>query len=110
MCIKDLIKVLYSDFKLRSIGEFKGHRIAIDTRFWLQKAISTSIEEFVDSGLDQLFYVDFMMARARNFRIAGIEPVFVFEGRPSAFKVTYSYNNFIIILILNSNYISRSIQ
>jgi hypothetical protein len=45
-------------------------------------------EHLVDSKLmDYMLYVDFILSRTRNFRLAGVEPVMVFDGRREFTKV-----------------------
>ncbi len=36
---------------------------------------------------DNLLYVDFLITRTRNFRLCGVEPVLVFDGKRNALKV-----------------------
>lgn len=80
MGIKDLLKAFQSETSQKLITDFKGKRIAIDASGWLHKGLYAAAEDFVDTGIDSDLYVDFMLARARNFILNGVEPVFVFDG------------------------------
>jgi len=42
----------------------------------------------VDTGVDYNLFVDFLLARARNFTLSGVDPVFVFDGRRNNLKVS----------------------
>ena len=53
---------------------------------WLHKGLYAAAEDFVDSGLDSELYVDFILARARNFLLNNVEPVFVFDGKKNILK------------------------
>jgi hypothetical protein len=71
-----------------SITDFKGLTIGINVSSWLQKALSGSIEALIDNNFsDYMFYVDQILSKVRNFRMAGVEPVMVFEGRRTLLKV-----------------------
>ena len=55
---------------------------------WLSKAVYYSTEEVVDANFkDYMFYVDFLLARTRKFRVAGVEPVMVFNGKSNPLSV-----------------------
>jgi XPG N-terminal domain len=71
MGIKDLLKALAPDSIQKLITEFKGKRIAIDASGWLHKGLFAAAEDIVDTGVDSELYVDFMLARARNFILNG---------------------------------------
>jgi hypothetical protein len=36
---------------------------------------------------DHMLYVDFLVTRTRNFRLCGVEPVLVFDGKRNHLKV-----------------------
>lgn len=36
---------------------------------------------------EHLLYVDFLITRTRNFRLCGVEPVLVFDGKRNSLKV-----------------------
>jgi hypothetical protein len=55
---------------------------------WLHKAIFATAEESMDLDFgEHLLYVDFLITRTRNFRLCGVEPVLVFDGKRSILKV-----------------------
>lgn len=71
-----------------SITDFKGMTIGINSTNWLVKALLASMEGLIDNHFkDYMFYVDQILSKVRNFRIAGVEPVMVFEGRQNLLKV-----------------------
>jgi hypothetical protein len=77
-----------------SITDFKGLTIGINASSWLQKALSSSIEALIDNNFsDYMFYVDQILSKVRNFRIAGVEPVMVFEGRRTLLKVLFQFHS-----------------
>lgn len=114
MGIKDLLRALSSESTPKLITDFKGQRIAIDSSGWLHKGLFAAAEDIVDTGIDSELYFDFLLARARNFILNGIqtmnyctshtphveltetlprysigvEPVFVFDGKRNNLKVT----------------------
>ena len=56
---------------------------------WLHKAIFATAEESMDLDFgEHLLYVDFLITRTRNFRLCGVEPVLVFDGKRSNLKVS----------------------
>lgn len=60
-----------------------------DSVAWLHKAIFATAEESMDLGFEEhLLYVDFLITRTRNFRLCGVEPVMVFDGKRSCLKVS----------------------
>ena len=71
MGIKDLLRALSSEMTSKLITDFKGKRIAIDSSGWLHKGLYAAAEDIVDSGEDSELYVDFILARARNFILNG---------------------------------------
>ena len=111
MGIKDLLPSL-ADITQKefSLSELKGKRVAIDASgkcstnilthineslcyywlwiAWLHKAIFATAEESLDLDFEEhLLYVDFLITRTRNFRLCGVEPVLVFDGKRSILKV-----------------------
>ena len=52
---------------------------------WIQKTLLSTIDELIDVDFaDYKVYVDYMLVRIRNFRLHGIEPIVVFDGRSVA--------------------------
>lgn len=48
---------------------------------WILQALHSTLDITIDLKYeDYMFYVDFLICRARNFRLAGVEPIFVFAG------------------------------
>lgn len=81
LCDSDLVRHC-------SITDFKGMTIGINASHWLETALVATMEELVDHNFeDFMFYVDAILAKVRNFRMAGVEPVMVFEGRRNLLKV-----------------------
>jgi hypothetical protein len=74
--------------KSLSVAEYKGLSVGIDVSAWLLKALIGGSDQLVDLQFkDYMLYVDFILARTRNFRLSGVEPVMVFEGRKQYMKV-----------------------
>ena len=93
MTIKSLLQALTSDSTSAHISEFGGKRIAIDGVEWLQKGMQSCVEDIVDMDIDVYLYIDFVLARARNLRLCGVEPVFVFSRCSSNFRLTSDSNS-----------------
>ena len=82
--------LLSNSFISSSISEFKGLSIAINASFWLLQSLHSLIEDLLDQEMkDLLFYVDSILMRVRNFRIVGVEPVMVFNGKRNIIKVPF---------------------
>lgn len=92
--------LLENDSKMCSYDNFKGKSVAIDgsgiisyyvsyapsyDAGWIQKTLLSTIDELIDVDFaDYKVYVDYMLVRIRNFRLHGIEPIVVFDGRSIA--------------------------
>jgi hypothetical protein len=84
LCDSDLVKHC-------SITDFKGMTIGINASHWLETSLVSTVEELIDHNFeDFMFYVDAILSKVRNFRIAGVEPVMVFEGKRNLLKVISS--------------------
>lgn len=80
-----------------SISDFKGYSIAINASLWLYQGIQQIIEHFIDNNLnDYLFYVDIILLKIKNFRIVGVEPVMIFNGKRNIIKV---YSSFLLTFL-----------
>jgi hypothetical protein len=74
-----------------SITDFKGMTIGINASHWLEIALTATVEELINHNFeDFMFYVDALLSKVRNFRMAGVEPVMVFEGKRNLLKVFLS--------------------
>jgi hypothetical protein len=91
MGIKDLLQsvgdAMDDNFALCKLA---GKRVAIDASSWLHKAIFATAAECLDLNFEEhLLYVDFIVTRTRNFRLCGVEPVLVFDGKRHHMKVPF---------------------
>ena len=79
---RHIVENLSSEHKF-PLERLKGKCLAIDASCWLRKSLSTvSIDDLISTDfVDYMLYVDFLLVRVRNFRMSGIEPVMVFDGR-----------------------------
>jgi 5'-3' exonuclease len=89
MGIKDLLQsvgdAMDENFALCKLA---GKRVAIDASSWLHKAIFATAAEYLDLNFEEhMLYVDFIVTRTRNFRLCGVEPVLVFDGKRHHMKV-----------------------
>lgn len=92
MGIKDLLQsvgdAMDENFVLCNLA---GKRVAIDASSWLHKAIFATAEESLDLNFEEhMLYVDFIVTRTRNFRLCGVEPILVFDGKRHRLKVLIS--------------------
>ena len=49
---------------------------------------------------EHLLYVDFLITRTRNFRLCGVEPVLVFDGKRNSLKVCVSLCDPVVLVAL----------
>ncbi|KAF8921128.1 PIN domain-like protein [Mucidula mucida] len=81
MGISGLLPALKSIQQTKSLSDFEGKTVAVDTYAWLHRAVHTcAIELATDKPTTK--YVHYIMERVRILRHHGVEPYMVFDGGP----------------------------